>query len=238
MSLFSVRSDKEEIMDDLECSGEVVYQTLRELEFINKWLGGNQVTLGGLDHLIPKKEFSDKLTVADLGCGSGEMLKLVHNHLNPPFDLQLLGIDANPHIISYAEKNCENINAISFKTANILDASFQQEKYDIIIATLFLHHFTNNQLIEIFHALRKQARIGIVVNDLHRHPLAYYSIKFLTNLFSKSAMVKYDAPLSVLRGFRKNELVEILREAGITNYSLRWRWAFRWQIIIPSKPPL
>lgn len=234
MSLFSVRSEKEEIMDDLECSGEVVDQTLRELEFINKWLGGNQVTLGGLDHLISKKEFAYKITIADLGCGSGEMLKLVHNHLNPPFDLQLLGVDANPHIIAYAEKNCENINAISFKSANILDVSFQQEKYDIIMATLFLHHFTNHQLIEIFKTLRRQARIGIVVNDLHRHPLAYYSIKFLTRLFSKSSMVKYDAPLSVLRGFRKNELVEILREAGILNYSLRWRWAFRWQIIIPA----
>lgn len=234
MSLFSVRSDKEEIMDDLECSGEVVYQTLRELEFINKWLGGNQVTLGGLDPLISKKEFVHKLTIADLGCGSGEMLKLVNSRLNPPFDLQLLGIDANPHIISYAEKNCENINAISFKTANILDASFQQEKYDIIMATLFLHHFTNYQLIEIFRTLKRQARLGIVVNDLHRHPLAYYSIKLLTRIFSKSSMVKYDAPLSVLRGFRKNELVEILREAGIPNYSLRWRWAFRWQIIIPA----
>lgn len=236
MSLFSARSDKEEIMDDLECSGEVVYQTLRELEFINKWLGGNRVTLGGLDHLISKKEFAHKLTIADFGCGSGEMLKLVYKKLKGyPADLKLHGIDANPHIISYAEKNCETINAISFKTANIFDASFKQEKYDIIIATLFLHHFTNNQLIEIFRALKKQARIGIVINDLHRHDLAYYSIKFLTGLFSKSAMVKYDAPLSVLRGFTRNELTDILKEAGITRFTLRWKWAFRWQVVISAK---
>lgn len=236
MSQFSTRSDTEEIMDDLGCSGEVVHQTLRELEFINQWLGGNRITLDGLDRLISKKKLSHKLILADLGCGSGQMLKLVHNRFkNKSLDLQLLGIDANPNIISYAQKNCQHLNNVSFKSANILDAFFQHEEYDVIMATLFLHHFTSHQLIEIFKDLRNQARIGIVINDLHRHPLAYYSIKFLTRLFSRSSMVKYDAPLSVLRGFKKRELVEILHEAGILNYTLTWRWAFRWQIIIPAQ---
>ncbi len=236
MSLFSTRSDKEEIMDDLGCSGEVVHQTLRELEFINHWLGGNKVTVSGLVLLISENITDQKLSIADLGCGSGEMLKLVYGNLkDQPIYLQLIGIDANPHITSYAKINCEPVGSISFQTKNILDVSFQQEEYDVILATLFLHHFSTHQLIEIFKRLKKQARIGVVVNDLHRHPLAYYSIKLLTRLFSKSSMVKYDAPLSVLRGFRKKELVEILQAAGIRKYTLTWRWAFRWQIIIPAQ---
>jgi hypothetical protein len=76
--------------------------------------------------------------------------------------------------------------------------------------------------------------VGIVVNDLHRHWLAYHAIKILTRLFSKSAMVKYDAPLSVLRGFTRGELADILKKAGIVQYTLKWKWAFRWQIIIRS----
>ena len=116
---------------------------------------------------------------------------------------------------------------------NILDNSFAVLRYDVVLATLFLHHFSDRQLIEIFKSLKKQARIGIVVNDLHRHPLAYYSIKLLTVFFSKSSMVKYDAPLSVLRGFSKKELKAILELAGIKHYSITWKWAFRWQIIIP-----
>jgi hypothetical protein len=67
---------------------------------------------------------------------------------------------------------------------------------------------------------------------LHRHPVAYYSIKALTNLFSGSYLVKNDAPLSVLRAFRKKELQNLLLAAGIKNYSLRWKWAFRWQLIL------
>jgi hypothetical protein len=45
-------------------------------------------------------------------------------------------------------------------------------------------------------------------------------------------MVKYDAPLSVQRAFKRNELELILEKAGIMNYKLRWKWAFRWQLII------
>jgi len=233
-NLFSTRSDKEEIMDDLDCSGEVVHQTLRELEFINQWLGGNKVTVSGLNRLISENSINQKLSIADLGCGSGEMLKLVNKHLKGhSLDLQLLGIDANANIIRYAEKNCHHVRNISFQVKNILDASFHKEEYDVIIATLFLHHFSDKQLIEIFRQLKNQVRVGIVVNDLHRHPLAFYAIKFLTHLFSKSSMVKFDAPLSVLRGFRKKELMDILHAAGIRKYALTWKWAFRWQIIIP-----
>ncbi|HZK64528.1 MAG TPA: SAM-dependent methyltransferase, partial [Puia sp.] len=60
------------------------------------------------------------------------------------------------------------------------------------------------------------------------------AIRILTALFSRSYLVKNDAPLSVLRGFKKNDLVAILDKAGIRDYSIRWQWAFRWLIIVPS----
>ncbi|MBX2968935.1 MAG: methyltransferase domain-containing protein [Cyclobacteriaceae bacterium] len=233
MSRFAARSQAPEIMDDLLCSGEVVLQTLRELDFINHWLGGNQVTLDGLKSLIKNQKNTESLHLADLGCGSGEMLKLIHRQLKATYPaIQLTGIDANPNIIAFAEKHCAGIPNIRLKTTDIFDPDFQKHSFDLVVATLFLHHFTHDQLVKIFRTLKAQARIGIVVNDLHRHPLAYYSIKILTRLFSRSAMVKYDAPLSVLRGFSKAELQQILTEAGIEPYKLRWRWAFRWQLII------
>jgi 2-polyprenyl-3-methyl-5-hydroxy-6-metoxy-1,4-benzoquinol methylase len=74
--LLKNRSYEEELMDDLEASGEVIPQTLKELETINKWLGGNYVTTNGLDQLLKRKK-AKKLRIADLGCGGGDMLKLV-----------------------------------------------------------------------------------------------------------------------------------------------------------------
>lgn len=231
---FSQRSETVEIMDDLNCSGPVIDQTLRELEFINKWLGGNSVTLNGLNKILshcPERE----LKIADLGCGGGDMLmlikaRLVKRNRNATFT----GIDANPNIVEYAKNNIASHTEIKFKAIDVLSAEFKQESFDVVFATLFFHHFTTNQLIELFKHLNSTTRCGIVINDLHRHPLAYYSIKFLTKVFSKSPMVINDAPLSVHRGFTRVELEEILSAARITSYSLKWKWAFRWQLVIQT----
>ena len=80
--------------------------------------------------------------------------------------------------------------------------------------------------------MHQNAEKGFFIADLHRHPLAYYSIKLLTGLFSKSYLVKNDAPLSVLRGFSRKEWEALLAQPGIKNYSIRWKWAFRWLIIV------
>ncbi|MBX2899234.1 MAG: methyltransferase domain-containing protein [Cyclobacteriaceae bacterium] len=223
-------------MDDLDCTGEVVYQTLRELDVINQWLGGNAVTLQALKKRWSTISAQATLSIADLGCGSGEMLRIIARLANQKKrTVQLYGFDANQHIINYAQLHSKAYPNLTFSASNVLDTAFQQQPFDFILATLFTHHFTNQQLVAMLRAWQQQARQGVIINDIHRHPLAYYSIRWLTLLFSKSAMVKFDAPLSVLRAFKKSELEEILALAGIKDYSLNWRWAFRWQLIIPGK---
>ena len=235
MPNFKIRSTQIEIMDDLSCSGGVVEQTLEELDFINKWLGGNAVTLRAIKNLINTKKLNQPLEIVDLGCGSGDMLRIISKYLNTKnILLKGTGIDANKNIIDYAENKSVGFSELEFISLNILSPEFKTNQYDIILATLFFHHFSSDQLISIFKTLKKQARQQIIINDLHRHWLAYYSIKLLTEVFSKSSMVKFDAPLSVLRGFSKQELDIILQEAGITNYKLKWCWAFRWQLVIDT----
>lgn len=217
-------------MDDLNCSGEVVRQTLREIEYINKTLGGNEVTLKGLHQLLKNRK--GRYTIADLGCGGGEMLAAIHKWgTKRGFDFYLAGFDANPNITAYASGTIDHPN-INFITENVASADFHKKQFDIITATLFLHHLSSAQLSALLGQWLQQVKIGIVINDLHRHPLAYHSISLLTKLFSRSPMVKYDAPLSVLRGFSRKEWLEILDNAGIRKYKLHWRWAFRWQLVI------
>jgi len=105
-------------------------------------------------------------------------------------------------------------------------------KPDIFFSTLFCHHFKENELVYQLRWLRENAVMGFFINDLHRHPLAYHSIKLLTRLFSKSYLVKNDAPLSVLRGFSRSEWKQLLNNAGINKFELKWKWAFRWLIIV------
>ena len=235
MNFLSHRSTEIEIMDDLSCKGSVVEQTLKELAFINRWLGGNKVTLGGIQQLLSAKYSGQEIRITDIGCGGGDILKQIAAWgVKRGFNLKLMGIDANPYIVEFAKAQYKALTQIDFKVQNVESREFQESETDIYIATLFTHHFSNDQLTELFQIMHKQSRIGVVINDLHRHWIAYCSIWILTRLFSRSRMVKFDAPLSVRRSFSRGELGQILHKAGINNYSLRWKWAFRWQLIIPS----
>jgi ubiquinone/menaquinone biosynthesis C-methylase UbiE len=229
---FSKRTNEEELMDDLDCKGEVVHQTLKELETINTLLGGNHVTIDGIQILVDRakaKEFS----LADLGCGGGDILRLIKRWANKKnLKADLVGIDANPNIIREAKMSTPEPYAIDFSTENIFSQEFKSRTFDIVTGTLFFHHFTNEQLTNFFRQLKTQTRFGFVINDIHRHWFAYHSIKWLTRFFSKSPMVQNDGPLSVLRAFKKHDLKQIMEDAGIKSYSIRWMWAFRWQVIV------
>ncbi len=233
MSRFDHRSSGQEIMDDLSCSGEVVHQTLRELEVINRWLGGNHVTIDGLSLLLKDVPNSQPITIVDWGCGGGDMLMRVAAWgKTKKLNFQLIGIDANPNIVEFARHNCSDHPEIQFETANVFSSEFQKRKYDIVLATLFTHHFSDNELVTLLKNTSRNVRRGIVINDIHRHWFAYGSILWLTRLFSRSAMVRFDAPLSVLRAFKRGEWEDLLIKSGLRNYTIRWKWAFRWQVLI------
>jgi hypothetical protein len=100
----------------------------------------------------------------------------------------------------------------------------------VIFSSLFCHHFADDELSFMLKWLQSNSGRGFFINDLQRHPLAYYSIKLLTRLFSKSYLVKNDAPLSVLRGMSREEWERIFAAAGISNFNCQWKWAFRWLI--------
>ena len=231
---FSARSNEIEIMDDLDIQGDVIPKTLKELEIINKFLGGNHVTISGISKILDKtRPLTNTLKIADMGCGGGDMLKLISVWaVKNNIDIKLRGIDANQNIIDYARENTRGFHNIEFTTGNVFNLDEDPNEYDIIICTLFLHHFSQEESIHLLSNWYNKSRLGVVVNDLHRHPVAYHSIKFLTRVLSKSYMVKNDAPLSVLRAFSKKDLKLILEKSGIANYQLKWEWAFRWKLVI------
>ena len=221
-------------MDEFGLGGEAMSQTLRELKFINHWLGGNAVTTNGLELLnAERKTPNAQLSIADLGCGGGDMLMLTADWARKKkLPAQLFGVDANEFITQYAQQHSANYPEISYQNLNVFSPEFQSQTYDIVTCTLFCHHFTDDELVELFRNLHRQVRVGIVINDLHRHWLAYHLIKWLTRWFSKSYLVVNDAKLSVRRGFRRPDWENIFRQAGIEKVRIRWRWAFRWQVVV------
>lgn len=233
MRSFKHRSEETELMDDLDCDGEVVDQTLKELDVINRKLGGNFISIQGLKELSELTKGQNEIRLIDIGCGGGDILIYMAEWARKKgINLKLIGIDANPNIIKYAEKHCQEYPEISFQALDIFSEEFKAISFDIVHSSLFTHHFKSEELISLFQSLSKQATTGMIINDLHRHWLAFYSIKLITRLFSRSEMVRNDASISVARGFKKSEIVGILKACGFRRYTLKWKWAFRWKVIV------
>ena len=239
--MFATRSHKKELLDAEDIPKELLYQNLRELEFINKYLGGHKVSLFGLKKIMIDK--SKTYHILDIGCGGGDSLKAIAKWANKNnYKIELTGIDLKQDCIDFAKKNCENIKCYfiqdDFRDAlkdfkvrskhSIADSDIRHPTSEILIvhASLFCHHFPESD-IAAFAKTCSEHNAVFLINDLERHPFAYYSIKILTYLFSKSPLVKNDAPLSVLRGFKRKEWQSILNSTVIKNFSIKNRWAFR-----------
>tara|TARA_B110000046_G_scaffold61336_1_gene68963 strand:+ start:135 stop:845 length:711 start_codon:yes stop_codon:yes gene_type:complete len=225
------RTDKEELMDDFSIGGDLLRDTLDKLENINRWLGGNLMTVKSLKKVLKNHPKEQELTIADIGCGHGDILRDVAKFgRKNGYKMKLIGMDANPTAIAYANKLSTEFPELSFKTEDIFSEAFKNRKFDVVLATLFLHHFKEAQLASFLGNTLKQTKIGIVVNDLHRHKLAYY-LFMLLSVFIKNNMIIEDGLTSVLRGFKRNELVHISNKLKVKP-QISWKWAFRFQWIL------
>ena len=225
---FKHRSLQKELLDSDDIPFADIRQNMMELNVINTLLGGHAITIKGVKELL--KGSNSSPIICEIGCGGGDNLHaLAASFKKERKWVKLIGIDIKKECIATAIESFPDETAM-WICNDYAKATFLQQP-DIIFSSLFCHHFTNEQLVAQLKWMHKNSTIGFFINDLHRHPLAYYSIKFITRLFSKSFLVKNDAPISVLRGFTKKEWEAIFLEAGITNYSIEWKWAFRHLII-------
>jgi 2-polyprenyl-3-methyl-5-hydroxy-6-metoxy-1,4-benzoquinol methylase len=226
---FLNRSYKKELLDGENIPFADIRQNMRELDFINTHLGGHDITIKGFKQILQNRK---NITVCEIGCGGGDNLLAIYNWCNKnKVDIHLTGIDYNKDCIAIAGASLSAPHA-AFITADYKTVDLRHHKPDIIFSSLFCHHFTNDELVYMLGWMHKNAGLGFFINDLHRHFLAFYSIKILTSLFSKSYLVKNDAPLSVERGFIKKEWVDLLEQSGVKSYSITWKWAFRWLITV------
>jgi SAM-dependent methyltransferase len=229
MNGFKERSAEKELIDEAGVPFADWEVCLHELNMVNTYLGGHAITVEGMKKLLANT--GDRtITVAEIGCGGGDNLKAIHRNIHGR-PMRYIGVDINKACTDFAAKNCSFLPSAQFICSDYRLVDLGNDKPDIIFNSLFCHHFTNEQLVEMLQWMKINSRVGFFINDLQRHPVAYYSIKLLTKLFSKSYLVKNDAPISVSKGFIKREWEDLLQRAGIQHYSIKWRWAFRYLVI-------
>lgn len=220
-------------MDDFSMEGELLRDTLDKLGTINKWLGGNTITLNGIEKLLKGQSKEKTYTIIDLGCGHGDMLRLIADYgRNKNYRFKLVGIDANKDAIDYANELSTNYDELSFQSIDIFSKAFIQLEYDIALSTLFLHHFEEKEILKLLHSLSKTAKLGIVINDLQRSELAYGLFKML-GLFISNNMIVQDGLTSILRSFKRKDLEDLSNQLNLKS-QISWKWAFRYQWLITT----
>lgn len=224
------RSKKKELLDNDGIPFADIQQNMKELNRVNTLLGGHAITIKGVKKIIKNTHPKQLLTICEIGCGGGDNLIAINKWCNKQgISVQFIGIDIKQACIDFAKVQCKGLDAVWINN-DYAAVKFSSTKPDIIFSSLFCHHFNEDALLQMLQWMKNNSKKGFFINDLHRHPLAYYSIKIITGIFSNSYLVKNDAPLSVARGFKKAEWTQLLTHSNVINYTLQWQWAFRYLI--------
>ena len=229
LSSFSERSNQSELMDGSDYTINELVDNLADLRRVNSWFGGqNAIT----SHLFPMIDNAGRnhLRILDVGTGSADIpQKIVVWARSRGIKLDFIVLDLNEIVVREARSQTAGYPEISVIRSDANNLPFDDCSFDFVLASLFLHHFENHQAASLIRDFYRVARLTFIINDLRRHPIAYYSSKLITRILTRNRLVRNDASLSVLRGFTESDIAEI---AGRSSMRLRTFRHFPYRLII------
>lgn len=217
------RATAEELMDADDLPAETYAAVVGDLARVNVVTMAARPTLRFLRQVTRR---GGHYRLLDVGYGDGDMLRRIarwgatHGRT---FDL--VGIDLNPRSEAAARAHTPADLAIDWRIGDY--AALAGEGWDIILSSLVAHHMTGPQLVAFLRFMQAQARVGWLVNDLHRHGFAYHGWPLLAGLFRWHPIVRHDGRLSIARSYRPSEWPPILANAGIADARVFRAFPFR-----------
>jgi SAM-dependent methyltransferase len=210
MRSLQTRAHEEEQMDSLALDPTVYTSILNDLGRVNSWTLARRPTLGFLERAIGGLRH---FRLLDVGFGQGDMLRAVaHWARRRGISAELVGVDLNPRSSAVAEAATPAEMRIDYRTGDYRSLA---GGFDFVVSNLVTHHMTDGQLDDFLAFMEAEARRGWMVNDLHRHPFAYFGYPLLCRLMGWHRIVREDGQLSIARSFRPAEWRGILVRAGI-----------------------
>ncbi len=216
MTSLAIRSRQEEQMDDPGLPPETYDAVLRDLARVNRWTFTARPTL-----LFLKREARGlpAFRLLDVGFGQGDMLRRIAEWARRRnIAVDLVGVDLNPNSAAAAQAATPAGMPIEYRTG---DYESQPTPFDFVVSSLVAHHMSDDQLRAFIRYMEKQASLGWMINDLHRHWLAYWGFPWLARLIGAHYIVREDGQLSIARSFRRNEWQAILADAGVPEGAAR-----------------
>ena len=232
--MFRQRSHKLERIDTGNYTDDEYETFLREIRFINRYLGDSRALRKTLLREIKKNNLRE-FSVLDVGAGSGELLRQIAEFASTQGrKTTLAGLDLNEISANAIKRDSASFENISTIRGDALKLPLADKSFDYAISSLFFHHLTDEQIGAVLTEMSRVARRGIVIIDLHRHPVAYALYKLFCTAFRISRLVREDGLLSIKRAFTPQELFRFAEIAGIKAASVGRAAPFR--ITLAARP--
>jgi len=222
-------------MDTFSGTTDELATILNDINSVNKLLGGYGITLSAVFTLLTLKK-KESYTILDMGCAEGSMLRKVALEARKrSIKVHLIGLDFNPKALELAARYSAEFPEIKYMQADILTADFSDIPIDVVMTTLTLHHFDDSGVVQFVNKFNDLAKLGVVINDLERSPIAYYLFQVFSFFFIKTEIAKKDGLLSIRRAFKKKELMGYAGHVKNATHHIQWKWAFRYVWVLKKK---
>lgn len=223
--MFENRSDRLERIDTGDYTPEEYRRFLREIRFVNRYVGDNRALR---KTLLKEIGFPGRrIRILDVGAGSGELLRTIADHVGGAAELELVGLDSNSLSADSIITESEDYKSIKAVQGDAMNLPFQNDTFDYVISSLFTHHLTTDQIASALSEMKRVSISGVFVIDLHRHPVAYILYRVMCVVFGISELVTHDGSLSILKGFKPDEFLELGAKAGFESSAVTRSFPFR-----------
>lgn len=216
------RTLEPELLDELPPDDPKAMRSRRDLKRLNWWMR-NKSILGQV--LLPRCKRNPMQRLVDLGAGDGTFaLGMAEMLIKSQSNLHVVLIDRQPVVRPQTHDRFHALGCtVETISADVFDwlMSGAELKGTFFTANLFLHHFHEAELCELFYLASKQADV-FAACEPRRSNLSLKVAKCI-GLIGCNSVTRHDAVVSVRAGFVKRELSELWPTEG--NWILQERGA-------------
>ena len=224
---FKQRSHRLEHIDTGNYTADEYDDCIGELQLVNRWIGDAHSLKATVLREVEAQRLKS-FSILDIGAGSGELLRVAARWARQTHrQLRAVGLDMNERMTESIVEESERFDEISSVRGDALKLPFADAEFDYVMCSLFTHHLLDEQVVQVLGEMSRVAKRRIFVIDLHRHPVAYFLYTTVGKIILHSRLVRHDGALSILRGFKSDELLELAQRAGLRDIWIERHFPYR-----------
>lgn len=209
-----------ELMDRPDVNKDWLREELETLQRLNRF-GGHRLMVRYIDHLLDSRKI-EEISVLDLATGAADVPRaIVAWARKRRMPIRVTAVDGNEEVLRSAREWCRDWPEIHLDQHNLIALPYGPRSFDIVLCSLALHHFTNEDAVRILGRMNDISRVGFVLNDLQRNWFTIWTAELLARTLMRSPIVANDGPQSFRAAFTVRELRSMASEAGMKNFRLR-----------------